>query len=411
VTLDGSTATHTFQLAFSTDKTLETLHAAKADALLSDLGLVQEAIKLGVTSQRAKAQDQHWDRWDAFCIGHNIDPFLRTYRDPIPILQIFAQRYRDGRIAPSHRQVKSRTVEDALRAVGQKFARMGTPDIRKDSTGNIDFRIQRQLRHYAKLDPPPARVKPVPITIILYILRQAYGAVRHPDRCAIANVIVIAFFYLLRPGEYTGTTSDDAAFTLADIGLHVGNRRLDIFTAPSHDIHAATAASYTFTTQKNGTRNETITHGRSGDQYCCPVTATIRLVTYHLSRKGVTPNTPLASYYTTTNRRVAIKNQDVTDTLRNAAAVLQSTTGLQPGDISARSLRAGGAMALLCGNVDHNLIQMLGRWHSDAMMRYLHLQAQPVMKKFATAMFNDGNYTFLPDETVPVVVDANPQQH
>ena len=67
-------------------------------------------------------------------------------------------------------------------------------------------------------------------------------------------------------------------------------------------------------------------------------------------------------------------------------------------------------MALLCGNVDHNLIQMLGRWHSDAMMRYLHLQAQPIMNKFAKAMFNDGNYTFLPDETVPVGTYDNPQQ-
>lgn len=248
-------------------------------------------------------------------------------------------------------------------------------------------------------------MKPVPITIVLYILQQAYGTVRHPDRCAIANTIVIAFFYLLRPGEYTGTTTDDAAFTLADIGLHVGNRRLDLFTAPAHDILAATAASYTFTTQKNGTRNETITHGRSGDPYCCPVTATIRLVLYHLGRNDVSPKTPLASYYSANNRRRAIKGQDITDTLRNAAAILRSTTGLHPKDISARSLRAGGAMALLCGNVDHNLIQMLGRWHSDAMMRYLHLQAQPVMNKFASAMFNDGNYTFLPDETVPVAVD------
>lgn len=71
-------------------------------------------------------------------------------------------------------------------------------------------------------------------------------------------------------------------------------------------------------------------------------------------------------------------------------------------DISARSLRAGGAMALLCGQVDHNLIQMLGRWHSNAMMRYLHLQAKPVMSKFTAKMFNDGQHSFLPDETVPV---------
>jgi hypothetical protein len=36
----------------------------------------------------------------------------------------------------------------------------------------------------------------------------------HPSDAsqAIADMTIIAFFYLLRPGEYTGTTSDDAAF-------------------------------------------------------------------------------------------------------------------------------------------------------------------------------------------------------
>jgi len=63
-------------------------------------------------------------------------------------------------------------------------------------------------------------------------------------------------------------------------------------------------------------------------------------------------------------------------------------------------------MTLLCGKVDHNLIQMLGRWHSDSMMRYLHLQAQPIMNQFASKMFNDGQYNFLPDETVPLKDDA-----
>jgi hypothetical protein len=43
-----------------------------------------------------------------------------------------------------------------------------------------------------------------------------------------------------------------------------------------------------------------------------------------------------------------------------------------------------------------------GRWHSDAIIRYLHIQAQPVMLNFAATMFNNGTYEFLPDEMVPV---------
>jgi methylphosphotriester-DNA--protein-cysteine methyltransferase len=53
--------------------------------------------------------------------------------------------------------------------------------------------------------------------------------------------------------------------------------------------------------------------------------------------------------------------------------------------------------------VDMNFIQILGRWRSDAMIRYLHMQAQPIVQHFAAKMYNNGNYSFLPDETVPLL--------
>jgi hypothetical protein len=80
-------------------------------------------------------------------------------------------------------------------------------------------------------------------------------------------------------------------------------------------------------------------------------------------------------------------------------------TGIAADEVSARSLRAGGAMALLCGKADMNLIQILGRWHSDAMIRFLHMQAQPIVQHFAAKMYNNGNFSFLPDETVPLLYE------
>jgi len=238
----------------------------------------------------------------------------------------------------------------------------------------------------------------------LYLLRVSHTIARQPAQIAIADLITIAFFFLLRPEEYTGTVTDDRPFHLCDAALHLGKRRLDHSTATIAELQAATACSYTFTTQKNGIRGEVITHGRSGHPLCCPVTATIRRILYH-QQHNTAQDKPLASYYRN-NRLVTIKAKDVTDQLRSAATTNVQATGLAPNEMSARSLRAGGAMALLCSDVDHNLIQLLGRWHSDAMMRCLHLQAQPIMKKFAKSMFNNGNYNFLPSETVP----ANPNE-
>jgi hypothetical protein len=58
----------------------------------------------------------------------------------------------------------------------------------------------------------------------------------------------------------------------------------------------------------------------------------------------------------------------------------------------ARSLQAGGAMALLYAQVDDNIMRLLGRWQSDAMLRYLHLQAHPVMRNSAAQMLQLGMY-------------------
>jgi hypothetical protein len=380
---------------------LATLPPSAADVFRADLCLVQDAIRTGVVPGRAAAADNHWDRWVAYCHSLGHDPWLFEVPDRLPILQVFGARYRDGRLAPMHKPVRSRTVEHALRAVGQTFAHMGTTDIRKDCHGRIDFRLQRQLRAYAKADPPPNRVKPIPIQVLHHVLAAAYSTAGTTGTQAIADMIVIAFFYLLRPGEYTGTPSDNTPFRLADVQLFIGNRRLDLTSDPVSDLAAATSASLTFTTQKSGVRGEVVNHGRSGASLACPVLAIIRRVT-HLRSHGAPPNTPLASYFNSPHQLRPVTAANITDSLRTTVATLGPSLGLLPPDISARSLRAGGAMALLCSSVDSHIIRLLGRWQSDVMMRYLHLQAQPVMRGFARLMLQGGDYTLHPGEAVPM---------
>eukprot|EP00522_Entomoneis_paludosa_P016157 CAMPEP_0172464744 /NCGR_PEP_ID=MMETSP1065-20121228/51450_1 /TAXON_ID=265537 /ORGANISM="Amphiprora paludosa, Strain CCMP125" /LENGTH=67 /DNA_ID=CAMNT_0013221079 /DNA_START=17 /DNA_END=218 /DNA_ORIENTATION=- len=58
-----------------------------------------------------------------------------------------------------------------------------------------------------------------------------------------------------------------------------------------------------------------------------------------------------------------------------------------PSDITAQSLRPGGATELLCGQVDTDIIKL------DAMFRYLHAQAVPLMAPLAKIMLRHGTYT------------------
>jgi hypothetical protein len=183
--------------------------------------------------------------------------------------------------------------------------------------------------------------------------------------------------------------------------LYIQGCKLYLFAANDAEIKSATSVSYTFTTQKNGNRNEKLVHVLSGDPWCCPVKATVRCVLLHRRHKASLV-TPVASLYRG-NRRTLVKARDVTEVLRCAMRLNIHHTGIEPLEISARFLRAGGAIALLHGNVDLSNIRMMGRWHSDAMMRYLHVQVHPILGKYAARMFNEGTYSFFPDETVPII--------
>jgi hypothetical protein len=232
-------------------------------------------------------------------------------------------------------------------------------------------------------------------------MSQAFGRERNEEDLAIADMITIALFFLLRPGEYTGTTADDTPFRLEDVALYIRNRRLDATTASFPELDAATSVSYKFTTQKNSTRDEKLVQGLSGDGKSFPVKATAQRITYHRATNSK-QMVPIASYYGA-HRRMVIKAKDITDILQHTMTMNYYLTGIHASEISVRSLRAGGAMAMMCSKIDMNNIHMMGRWHSDTMMRYLHVQAQPIIERYAAKMFNNSTYTFQSDETVPII--------
>ena len=59
-------------------------------------------------------------------------------------------------------------------------------------------------------------------------------------------------------------------------------------------------------------------------------------------------------------------------------------------------------MALLCSGVDHDIISLIGRWKIDKMMRYLHVQAEPIMRNFSKLVISHCNYNLLRRTDVPL---------
>ena len=226
--------------------------------------------------------------------------------------------------------------------MGQAYARMGAPDPRLNTHGILDIRLTSLYRAWAKADPPPHRVKPLSITVVAQVWADAHITAT-PLALAVAECLVLGFYFLLRPGEYLGrppATCSGPLFRLADVQVWIGSRALDTFTCPDADLLAATFVTLTFTEQKNGVRNETIGHGRSGHAYLCPVHCVARRV-LHLRQHGATSSTPLNAVCVAPATPLRyILASDLTTRIRTAL-VLHPDPAYTLADVSARSTRAG----------------------------------------------------------------------
>ncbi len=372
-----------------------------ADTFRRDFRAAQETVQEGVAASNASQAITAWNQWTTFTAELGLDPFLQALQDKVPVLQVFALRVRVGELAANGHPIRARSAEAYIRHVAQTFLHLGAQDPRLTDIGKIDFRLQRMVAAWKKKDSPPRRVKPVPIRVIrhiAYLARNCTPSASNSFVVAVADMIIIAFFFLLRPGEYTDSNQESTPFRFCDVQLFIGQRRLDLLHDSIALILEARFASLTFTDQKNGVRGEVIGLGCSGDSYLCPVKAIIRRVIY-LRLNSAPPDVPLARLFNQTSRITA---SVITSTLREAVTLLGPELGFLPSDISARCLRASGAMALLLGQIDTDIIRLIGRWRSDEMLRYLHLQAAPLMQDYARKMLMAGDYSLIPNQLVPM---------
>ena len=171
------------------------MHADSHDGLCADGRLIQETTRSRVSVRRGLASNSSVRLWTSFCTELGIAPCLSDCpADRIPVLQLFAHQYCTGALSPSRRPVRSCTVEDALRRVGQAFARLGPLDPRLKQFGALDFRLTALLGDWKKGEAPPARIKPLPLQLVHVAIRLARADGAPLALCA-ADCLVIGFYF------------------------------------------------------------------------------------------------------------------------------------------------------------------------------------------------------------------------
>lgn len=193
---------------------------------------------------------------------------------------------------------------------------------------------------------------------------------------------IIAFFYLLRVGEYTYANPHakkrTRPFTIDDVTFWRGTEALDPTLPPAYLLAHTDAATMSILNQKNGKRNQSV-HRRAIDTDYCPVRALIMRVT---TVRAHTPNhqANISTYFPNTPSIAReLTAADINRAIKHAVTALQlAKQGLSPNQVSSHSLRAGGTMAMYLNGVPHDTIRKMGRWTSDTFLMYIHEQIAAV---------------------------------
>jgi hypothetical protein len=207
---------------------------------------------------------------------------------------------------------------------------------------------------------------------------------------------LIAFYYLLRVGEYTvkgsrNSTKQTIQFKFEDVTLFQKNNRGQLRclprTADNNMIALVDGATLKLDNQKNGWKGVCVYHETNGDESHCPVQALGRRY-LHLRQHNATPKTFLSTYYPEPKKQSDITNEDITVALKRAANVLDYpiAKGIPIERIDTHSLQSKGANALSLAGFLDTQIQKMGRWRGATFKEYVREELACFSEGMSTRM-------------------------
>ena len=259
--------------------------------------------------------------------------------------------------------------------------------------------MEQTYRGYKNLDPGVKQQKAAPISI----LREVHNSAVGPLGIAIAQLTCLAFFFAMRSCEYSKTTANESSKRTKII--RIKNVRFfhhhRVLPHSSLLLAQADYVNITFEFQKNEERNESVGMYRvKKELYLCPVALAAKIVQRVRSYPGSDDpeKRKINQFMTPDGKWKEITSASIRGKLRAAARVIgEATLGFKPEDIGTHSLRSGAAMALYLAKVPTLTIMIIGRWKSDAFLRYIRKQVAQFSQNLSTQMLQNENFYTVPD--------------
>ena len=255
--------------------------------------------------------------------------------------------------------------------------------------------VARIIKNYRREDPPSTPQLAVPVQISEECQCAGYIS-NNPLKKAVRDLVIIAFYYLLRVGEYTkpritiknGKTrraTRTMQFSVANIGFFKDNKILPQ-ESPLQKLLTADSCTFKISNQKNRRMGETI-HQCAIPSKHCPVKAASHRVHHILQHHGNTDNLICNVFLSATNTWTQVTPQQMMKSIRSAAEALQlHKNGLNAYLLGMHLLRAGGTMTLKLQGEKDTTIMKMGRWTSLTFLQYIHHQIAHLKKDISQKM-------------------------
>lgn len=266
-----------------------------------------------------------------------------------------------------------------------------------DGNNKTAFILQRQFRGYKNQDPATKPQKAINPDVLDQLIRQ--GADTELGR-AIGQLGAGAFFFAMRSCEYLKVSGAEKknrrtkVLCLRNIRFFRNRKEM-----PHNDpeLLNADTVSITFEYQKNDERDDTVTQKRNGDLTLCPVRSWATIVQRIRRYDGSDDNTPVCAVVVD-GKLCQIPSSTMLRALRRAVDVLgKDRLGYTSDEIGTHSIRSGAAMAMYLDNTPVFTIMILGRWSSDAFLRYIRKQIQEFSDGVSAGMIRFRNFFTIPN--------------
>jgi hypothetical protein len=259
-------------------------------------------------------------------------------------------------------QVKVQSVERVLRHVAQKLVLDGHSDPRRASPAQhtLDLPIAWIIKKFRDEDPPAQPKLAIPVSTITAI-SENYRWAPHLD--AVVDLTLIAFFYLLRVGEYTTPSPPKgqpprAKWTMAlrDCDIRMWHKGVLIpHLAGLPMLLTADSTTICIANTKNSTKGMVVHHDAFGGPIC-PVAALARRIANIQEAKS--PRCPINSVFPPAGRcPTLVSDREIRTAIQWGATFdCLLTCGYTLDRISSHSLQVGGAMAMKLGGASDSTI-------------------------------------------------------